>query len=317
MHRPYQEGCIMDAALNGPFGRTELGPSVLTIGRAPTNALVVNDAKASSRHAEISPSGSGYSISDLGSTNGTFVNEQRLDRNVPRMLTAGDKVRIGDTVFTYEGPAAFQQDATVYAGEANSPGYQPTVAAPPPYTNYDQGYVPPQQAQGAWAPPYQQSSSGYPPPPAAYPAYTPPGQAGYAGAPAATTAPKMNRNLLIGLGAAGVVVIAVLIILFAVVLPSTPSKTLDAFCNALKAHDYQTAYNQFSTRVQALGSEASFANAVSQSTIASCTHGTPSESGNSATGSITFFSSAGQQSTGTVTLVKENGTWKIDNFPSS
>jgi hypothetical protein len=308
----------MDAALNGPFGRTALGPAVLTIGRAGTNALVVNDVKASSRHAEISPTGSSYSITDVGSTNGTFVNEQRLDRNVPRMLTAGDKVRIGDTVFTYEGPTAFQQDATVYAGEANNPGYQPTVAAPPPYTNYDQGYVPTQQGQ-AWEP-YQQvppqPPAGYPPP-AVYPSYTPQGQPGYVGTPAATTAPKMNRNLLIGLGAAGAVVVVLLIILFAVVLPSTPSKTLDAFCNALKAQDYQTAYNQFSTRVQALGSEASFASAAGQSQIASCTHNTPVESGNTATGSITFFSSAGQQSTGAVTLVKENGTWKIDNFPSS
>ena len=307
----------MDAALNGPFGRTELGPSMLTIGRAPTNALVVNDAKASSRHAEISPSGPGFSITDVGSTNGTYVNEQRLDRNVPRMLTTGDKIRIGDMVFTYEGPAAFQQDATVYAGQGNNPGYQPTVAAPPPYTNYDQGYVPSQQAQGAWAPPYQQSSPAYPPPPAAYSPYTPAGQPNYAGAPAAPKAQKTNRNLLIGLVAAGIVVLAVLIILFAVVLPSTPSKTLDAFCNALKARDYQTAYNQFSTRVQALGTEQSFASALSQSQIASCTHDTPSESGNNATGSITFLGSAGQQSTSTVTLVKENGTWKIDNFPSS
>ena len=125
----------------------------------------------------------------------------------------------------------------------------------------------------------------------------------------------MSKSLI-----AVIVVIALilLIVLFAVVLPSTPTKTLDAFCNALKARDYQTAYNQFSSRVQAQGPEASFANAASQSQIASCTHGIPTESGNTATGSITFFSSANNQSaTGTVTLIKENGTWKIDNFPGS
>lgn len=155
----------MDAVLNGPSGSTTLGPAVLTIGRAATNALVVNDAKASSRHAEISPAGSGYNITDLGSTNGTFVNEQRLDRNVPRMLNPGDRIRIGDTVFAYEVPGAFAQDPTVYAGQGSSPGYQPTVAVPPPYTNYDQSYIPPQQA--------------YPPPPAAYPSYAPPVQPGY------------------------------------------------------------------------------------------------------------------------------------------
>src|SRR5947209_15120776 len=103
----------MEAALNGPSGRTTLGPAVLTIGRLPTNSLVVNDAKASSRHAEISPAGSGYSITDIGSTNGTFVNEERLERNAPRMLNPGDRIRFGDTIFTFEGTSTFQQDATV------------------------------------------------------------------------------------------------------------------------------------------------------------------------------------------------------------
>jgi FHA domain len=311
----------MDAALNGPSGRTALGPAVLTIGRAQTNGLVVNDVKASSRHAEISPSGAGYSITDVGSTNGTFVNEKQLDRNVPRMLNASDRVRIGDTVFTYEGPGAFSQDATVYAGEGSSPEYQPTVAAPPPYTNYDQGYVPPQQgawgsSNPAWAagsqqfPPQQQ---GYPPPPAAYPSYTPPVQPAY-GAPATTTAPRTNRNLLIGLVAGGIVVLALLIVLFTVVLPSTPTKALDAFCNGLKAKDYQTAYNQLSTRQQGLGSESMFA--TDFSSITNCTHGSPTESGNTASTSLTLFGTISGRpgsATGTVTLIKENGNWKIDN----
>ncbi len=175
----------MNAVLNGPFGPTTLGPAVLTMGRAATNALVVNDAKASSHHAEISPAGPGYTIADMGSTNGTFVNEERLERNAPRVLNPGDRVRIGDTVFTYEAPGGFAQDATMYANQGNSPGYQPTVAAPPPYTSYDAGYAPPQQA--------------YPPPPASYPSYAPPpaqpgyGIPDYIGAGAATTtAPRRN-----------------------------------------------------------------------------------------------------------------------------
>ncbi len=108
----------------------------------------------------------------------------------------------------------------------------------------------------------------------------------------------------------------ILIVLFGFILPSTPSKTLDAFCNALKVPDYPTAYNQFSTRVQNQGSEASFASAFGQAQINSCTHGTPSESGNNATSSITFFTATapGTPVNGTATLVKENGTWKIDNL---
>jgi pSer/pThr/pTyr-binding forkhead associated (FHA) protein len=92
----------MEAALSSSLGRTILGTSILTIGRARDNGLVLSDPTVSSRHAEIRPDGQGYSIVDLGSTNGTFVNEQRLTKNTPLLLHAGDMVRIGNFTFTYE-----------------------------------------------------------------------------------------------------------------------------------------------------------------------------------------------------------------------
>ncbi len=145
----------MEAALIGPTGRIALSSSVLTIGRVAGNALVVQDAKASSRHAEIRPEGQGYSIVDLGSTNGTFVNEQRIAANTPQMLNASDSIRIGDTRFTFEALVA-TQSATVFdnpAPQQNNPAYLPTVAAAPP------PYMPP--------PPAQQAPPAVPPP--AYP----------------------------------------------------------------------------------------------------------------------------------------------------
>ncbi len=72
------EESLLDASLNGPSGRITLGTNVLTIGRSASNQLVVSDPKTSSRHAEIRPEGSDYTLIDLGSTNGTFVNGQRL-----------------------------------------------------------------------------------------------------------------------------------------------------------------------------------------------------------------------------------------------
>src|SRR5438105_1491016 len=92
----------MEVALSSSLGRTILGTNVVTIGRARDNGLVVNDPTTSSHHAEIRPDGQGYIIVDLGSTNGTFINGQRLAINTPRRLHAGDTIRMGDFIITYE-----------------------------------------------------------------------------------------------------------------------------------------------------------------------------------------------------------------------
>jgi serine/threonine protein kinase/limonene-1,2-epoxide hydrolase len=107
-------GRTMEAVLHGPMGRTSLGATVVTMGRAQDNQLVISDSKVSFHHAEIRPGGQGYSIIDLRSMNGTFVNEQQLIPGMPRQLNQGDAIRIGDTTLTYvisgmqpisEGPA--------------------------------------------------------------------------------------------------------------------------------------------------------------------------------------------------------------------
>src|SRR5579863_8068773 len=90
------------AILTSSLGRTILGSSVLTIGRARDNGLVASDPTVSSHHAEIRLDGQGYSIVDLGSKNGTFVNGQRLTKSMPHLLHAGDTFRIGSFTFTYE-----------------------------------------------------------------------------------------------------------------------------------------------------------------------------------------------------------------------
>lgn len=69
--------------------------SPLIIGRSPASTLVLEDEYASSRHARLAPSNEGWWIEDLGSRNGTFVDDERLSE--PRLLKAGDVVRIGQT----------------------------------------------------------------------------------------------------------------------------------------------------------------------------------------------------------------------------
>ena len=74
------------------------GESV-TIGRAPTNKIVVKDERASRNHAEVFHSQGGWILRDLDSRNGTVVDGQRLTGDYP--LEPGDIVRIGNSHLAY------------------------------------------------------------------------------------------------------------------------------------------------------------------------------------------------------------------------
>jgi len=91
----------LGVVLKGPQGTIELGSTVVKVGRASENQLVVNDSEVSWLHAQIHPQGQGHIVVDLGSTNGTFVNDQRLLPHTPRQLHVGDTVRFGNTPFSY------------------------------------------------------------------------------------------------------------------------------------------------------------------------------------------------------------------------
>lgn len=67
----------------------------MTVGRAPECELRVDDTYASQQHARLFAKNNSWFVEDLGSTNGTFVNDQKLA--APAMLQPGDKVRIGQT----------------------------------------------------------------------------------------------------------------------------------------------------------------------------------------------------------------------------
>ena len=85
-----------------PAGQTfETGPVALTIGRAADNtAALRGDDFASARHARVESQRDGVWILDLGSTNGTFVNGERMDGR--HRLHSGDVVRIGQTELRFE-----------------------------------------------------------------------------------------------------------------------------------------------------------------------------------------------------------------------
>jgi hypothetical protein len=77
----------------------DLGGDVV-LGRGDTAEIRLDDPFASSRHARVYEQGRILVVEDLGSTNGTYLNEELLDG--PRPLHPGDRVRIGDSEFAFE-----------------------------------------------------------------------------------------------------------------------------------------------------------------------------------------------------------------------
>ncbi|GCD20282.1 phosphopeptide-binding protein [Cellulomonas algicola] len=82
----------------GPLRGTivPLGTAPVLIGRAPSCTLVLDDDYSSSRHARVFPQDGQWFVEDLGSTNGTFLADQRVDGPIP--LPTGTPVRVGQSV---------------------------------------------------------------------------------------------------------------------------------------------------------------------------------------------------------------------------
>ena len=85
----------------------ELGAETASIGRDATSTIVLPDVSVSRRHAQVEPNGNFYLIRDNGSTNGTFVNGQKVTKVT---LNHGDTVTIGRVDFVVNAQA---QDSSV------------------------------------------------------------------------------------------------------------------------------------------------------------------------------------------------------------
>ena len=97
----------------------ELTLSEIIIGRDSSADLTLPSPGVSRRHARLIREGNGYILEDLGSSNGTYLNGQRLIER--RSLKSGDQIQLGQAVtITYETPVAIPQDgnATVIGSVA-------------------------------------------------------------------------------------------------------------------------------------------------------------------------------------------------------
>ena len=69
------------------------------VGRDSSNDIVLEDDQASSRHMKIVYEEKAFSVEDLGSRNGTYVNGEHIAG--PRVLANGDLIKIGKTIFRF------------------------------------------------------------------------------------------------------------------------------------------------------------------------------------------------------------------------
>lgn len=85
---------VVDGSMRGIT--VPLGDNGVLIGRNPECTLVLSDDFASGRHARVYQQDGHWFIDDLGSTNGTFIRNERISEHVP--LSEGAHIRIGTTV---------------------------------------------------------------------------------------------------------------------------------------------------------------------------------------------------------------------------
>lgn len=105
----------------------ELNKDIITLGRDITNDITINDPEVSRHHMRLTRGAGGFTIEDLGSTNGTFVNGQRLTGAKP--LNNGDMIGLGETV-TLGYELARPQPAASPAGDLGAELSPPTAASP-------------------------------------------------------------------------------------------------------------------------------------------------------------------------------------------
>src|SRR5713226_6660743 len=137
-----------DLSAEIPLSQTK----VISIGRQAGAYFLVDDASVSRRHAEISYANGQYVLRDVGSANGTFVNEKRLEQGSAHLLKHHDRLRFGKVSYLFiarsagkqatqastktilPGVTAFHQMVTGFydpasAGQAPPPQGQPTLNA--------------------------------------------------------------------------------------------------------------------------------------------------------------------------------------------
>ena len=137
----------------------DLTKEVTLLGRDVTNDIALGDSEVSRQHARLTRTPGGIVVEDLGSTNGTFINGERLV--APRVMAMGDLLGFGETVTldfessAPEGAATVMGGPPARRGAAASPAaYRQaprSAGAPAPAVMQGAEATPPRRGIGRWA----------------------------------------------------------------------------------------------------------------------------------------------------------------------
>ena len=173
------------------------GNSELVVGRGSTFDVVIDEDMVSRRHAKITTFHDGVTLQDLNSTNGTLVNQHRLQGLTAQRLKAGDQIGVGTCVLEL-----IQTDGVTNTQALSPPEASPPIATPVASTPHPAGHFDYNNNQGGYAPqPPAPQAPQTPQPPSAAPLTPPQPNQGYAQPPsnfgaqggAANPAPPANR----------------------------------------------------------------------------------------------------------------------------
>ena len=102
IHRELPTGSALLVVHRGPAEGSEFllpaDADVLGVGRSPESDVFLDDVTVSRRHAEFRRGADGWSVRDVGSLNGTYVNRVRVD---DQRLAGGDEVQVGKFRFVF------------------------------------------------------------------------------------------------------------------------------------------------------------------------------------------------------------------------
>lgn len=144
--------------VDGKGNRTEISKEIIA-GREVGCDLLLEEGRCSRKHASLQPAPGGILVTDLGSSNGTFINGTRVEKGIAK---AGDELAFDTARYKVEGLASVQAEVTtlappiVVAAKVTS-DIEPIPAPPPPVASESKNDA---QQKGAWWAPKDEGPEG-------------------------------------------------------------------------------------------------------------------------------------------------------------